>query len=92
MVEASKEIKHDVVLRSRKKLEMSGINDVLSYDEKEIVVQTDSTGISIVGEGLKIEKFDAENGELIVNGLVSDICYFVNDTSKKKRSITNFFK
>lgn len=92
MIEAPKDIKHDLNLKSRKKLEMSGINDVSSYDDKEIVVQTDGTGISIEGDGLKIERFDSENGELIVNGLISSIYYFAKESSKKKKSITNIFK
>ena len=92
MIENVKELKHDLILKARKKLEMSGINDVLSYDDKEIIVQTEGTGISIEGDNLKIERFDAENGELIVNGLVNGIFYFVKEANKKKKSIVNLFK
>lgn len=92
MIDNAKELKHDVIIKSRKRLEMSGINDVSSFDDTEIIVQTDGSGISIEGEGLKIERFDAENGELIVNGLINGIFYFVKEASKKKKSITNLFK
>ena len=63
---------------------MTGINDVSSYDENEIVVQTDGTGLSIEGENLKIEKFDSEKGELVVNGLIGGIFYFNREIKKKK--------
>ncbi len=92
MLDNAKELKHDAIIKSRKRLEMSGINDVSSFDDTEILVQTDGSGISIEGEGLKIERFDSENGELIVNGLINGIFYFVKDVSKKKKSITNLFK
>lgn len=92
MIDNIKEIKHDAIIKSRKRLEMSGINDVSSFDETEILVHTEGSGISIEGEGLKIERFDAENGELIVNGLINGIFYFVKEASKKKKSITNLFK
>lgn len=92
MIDNIKEQNHDVILKSRKRLEMSGINDVLSYDEKEILVQTEGTEVSIEGDGLKIERFDAENGELIVNGLIIGIFYFVKEATKKKKTITNLFK
>ena len=92
MIETTKDIAHDVMIKSRKRLEMSGINDVLSFDEAEIVVQTEGSGISIEGRGLKIERFDAENGELVVNGLINGIFYFSKDTSKKKKTIAGFFK
>lgn len=79
-----KEIKHDVIIKSRKRLEMSGINDVISYDDSEIAVQTDNTSLSIEGEGLKIERFDSEKGELLVNGLINGIFYFGKEVKKKK--------
>ena len=84
MVEVSKELKHDVMLKSRTKLEMTGINDVTRYDENEIIVISNNSSLSIEGENLKIERFDSEKGELIVNGLVSGIFYFGKENKKKK--------
>lgn len=86
------EIKHDVVIKSRNRIELSGISDVSSYDEKEIIAQTSKCGVTIEGEGLKIERFNSENGELIVNGLINGLYYFGKDPQKKKKSITNIFK
>jgi hypothetical protein len=40
MIEKTDDIKHDVIIRSRKRMEMSGISDVSSFDEGEIIVQT----------------------------------------------------
>ena len=85
-MENTKEIKHDAIIKSRKRLEMTCINDVSSYDENEIIVQTEGTGLSIEGEKLKIDKFDSEKGELIVNGLINGIFYF-NKEVKKKRTL-----
>jgi sporulation protein YabP len=84
MMDVSRELNHDVILKSRKKLEMTGINDVASYDDGEIVVQTDSSSLSIEGEGLKIERFDSEKGELVVNGTINSIFYFGKENKKKK--------
>jgi sporulation protein YabP len=84
MTENLKEIKHDVVLKSRKHLEMTGIKDVLSYDENEINVQTDNSSLTIEGDELKIDRFDSEKGELIINGLISGILYFGKELKKKK--------
>ena len=82
MVEVSKELNHDVILKSQKRLEMTGINDVTSYDEGEIIVQNSSSSLSIEGEN--IERFDSEKGELIVNGTVNGIFYFGKENKKKK--------
>lgn len=88
MIENTKIIKHDVIIKSRNRLEMSGVSDVISYDENEILVVTDETSLSIEGENLKIEKFDSEKEDLTVNGLINGIFYFNKDLKKKK----SFFK
>lgn len=84
MNEKNEVVNHDIILRSRKRLEMSGINEVSSFDEKEIVAQISGAGISIDGENLKIEKFDAENGLLVINGKINGIFYYNKDQKKKK--------
>ncbi len=86
------EVKHDTIIKSRKRLEMSGINDVSNFDNTEIIAQTKGYGISIEGEELKIERFDAENGELVVNGTINGIFYFTNNINKKKKTFSNLFK
>ena len=55
MSDLTDEIKHDVFIKSRKQLEMSGVVDVSSFDEHEILIQTGASGASIEGEELKIE-------------------------------------
>lgn len=92
MGEITDEIKHDVFIKSRKQLEMSGVMDVSSFDEHEIIIQTGASGASIEGEDLKIERFNAQNGELIVNGKINGIYYFNKEPIKKKKGIANIFK
>lgn len=92
MVEKMDDIKHDVIIRSRKRMEMSGISDVSSFDENEIIVQTGNSGVSIEGENLKIERFDAENGELVINGTINGLFYYVKKAHKAKKSLSSLFK
>ena len=92
MGEIIEEIKHDVFIKSRKQLEMSGVVDVSSFDEHEILIQIGTQGASIEGEGLKIERFSAQSGELVVNGKINGIYYFNKEPIKKKKGIANIFK
>ena len=92
MNEPSEMVKHDVLIKSRQRMEMTGISDVSSFDDAEIVVQTEDSGVSIEGENLKIEKFNSENGELILNGSINGIFYYEKKPPKKKRSFTDLFK
>ena len=79
-------LKHDVSIKGRKRTEMTGISDVTSFDVGTIVAQSNDFGISIEGENLKIEKFNAESGEFVLNGQINGIFYFTNSTQKKKKS------
>ena len=92
MNDTNLEVKHDVFIKSRRRLEMTGISDVSSFDEEEIVVQADSFGVSIEGENLKIEKFNSENGELILNGSINGLFYYSKKPEKKKKSFIGIFK
>ena len=73
-------------------MEMSGVSDVTSFDDEEIVVQTGSSSMSIEGESLKIEKFNSENGELVLNGHINGLFYYSKKPEKRKKSIVNLFK
>ena len=92
MSDLNAEEKHDVLIKSRQRMEMTGVSDVNSFDEKEITVQTGSLGVSIEGENLKIEKFNSENGELVLNGTINGMFYYNKKASKKKNSFTDIFK
>ena len=83
---------HDAVIRSRKRLEMTGVIDVSSFDDGQIIAGIEGVDISIEGEGLKIEKFDSDSGILIVNGKLNGLFYYGNTCQKKKRSIVGLFK
>lgn len=92
MGEIKEDLKHDVLIKSRQRMEMTGISDVSSFDEEEIVVQTAETGMSIEGENLKIEKFNSENGELVLNGSINGMFYYSKKAQKKKKGIGDLFK
>ncbi len=92
MNEAVEEQKNDVVIKSRKQIQMSGVLDVNSFDEHEIIVQTCSSGATIDGENLKIERFNSQSGELIVNGKINGIYYYSKEPQKKKKGLASIFK
>lgn len=92
MNESEEYINHDINVRSRKRIEMTGISDVTSFDDGTIVAQSEKFGISVEGEGLKIERFDAESGVLILTGKVNGIFYFTHSNQKKRKSIVDIFK
>ncbi len=66
---------HNCILEDRKKLSISGVNDVGSFDEQTIVAVTDYGELTVRGEKLHITKLSLEVGELCIEGKISTLQY-----------------
>ncbi|HHV43291.1 MAG TPA: sporulation protein YabP [Firmicutes bacterium] len=78
--------KHQFILRNRELLLIDGVTHVESFDENEITIGTDQGNMLIKGEELNIKELNLENGNLMVQGLVSTIEYVPDPGSSKGRS------
>ena len=68
-------VSHTLVLEERKHLTLSGVKDVESFDEQNIIAVTSLGEITVSGQGLKINRFSTEVGELAIDGEISGINY-----------------
>ncbi len=69
------ELPHNVIMEGRKKLSVSGVDDVESFDENEVVMST-SQGILIVrGSGLRVEKLSLDSGDVVLEGELDKLEY-----------------
>ena len=66
---------HNIILEDRKKLIVSGVIDIDSFDESLIVAFTDMGDLNIKGKDLHINKLNVETGELSVEGDISTLIY-----------------
>ena len=69
---------HRISMEDRKKLTVSGVADVESFDEKEIVMETDAGTLLVRGEELSISKLSVDNGDVNVEGYVTELRYEEN--------------
>ncbi len=65
----------DVCLFSRKRMEMTGIEEVESCTDTEVVLSSQAGRIAVTGSGLKIGNFSAESGRLFLTGTVDALEY-----------------
>lgn len=79
--------KSNLALWNREKLTLTGVMEVISFDEKRIFLITTLGNIDIKGENLKMNKLDVQNGDVIITGLVISISYNNKDISKNKENI-----
>ena len=66
---------HSLIIEERKKLTISGVLDVLCFDERAIILETTLGELTIKGEGLHIEGFNSETGDLSAIGRVAVFAY-----------------
>lgn len=77
----------NIVLENREKLSISGVLDVLSFDDQIIIVETELGILTIKGEDLRINKLSIDTSETIVNGNIMQIAYSENTVDKKGEGI-----
>ena len=66
---------HNVVMENRRRLSVSGVIEVDSFDEREITLRTVEGILIIRGSELKVGRLTLETGDVSITGLVSQFCY-----------------
>ena len=73
--ERSREMPHSVILEGREKLTISGVTDVHSFDEEQVLLETVRGMLVVRGQGLHVERLQLEAGELIIQGEIGLLEY-----------------
>ena len=60
---------HNVTMENRGAARLTGVVDVASFNEQEIVMSTDQGEIALLGEGLHISQLNLEEGKVTVEGV-----------------------
>ncbi len=73
--------RHNIMLENRKSMFITGVKEVVGFNDEEIELITTMGNLSLRGSGLKIGGFSNEKGELNLSGLVIAAVY-TTDTKK----------
>lgn len=84
----------NLILESRKKLNVSGVVDVLSFDDQVVIIETELGLLTVKGENLRITKLNMDSSETIVEGQINSTAYSENKNLDKDKSsfINKLFK
>ena len=80
---ANSNVIQNVILENREKLSISGVLDVLSFDDQIVILETELGLLTVKGENLRINKLSIDTSETIVNGNIMQIAYSENTMEKK---------
>lgn len=81
---------HEIHVVNREHITIRGVLNVESFDDQEIVLDTEYGALTVRGEDLHISKLDVEDGDFAVEGLVHGFQYSSNPRARGKRGGRGF--
>ncbi|MEG1516513.1 MAG: YabP/YqfC family sporulation protein [Clostridia bacterium] len=83
---------HTVTLDERSRAVIAGVEDVDSFNEQMIVLNTASGAMTLVGDQLHVSKLNLEDGQLIIEGHIVALEYDDRARPAKRAGLTRLFK
>jgi sporulation protein YabP len=77
---------HTLLLSDRKTLEISGVENVNTFDEEEIILETVMGYLYVLGEQLHVSMLNLDQRKVIVEGNIINIEYKKESKDMKTRS------
>lgn len=77
--------RQEITLSDRTRLTITGVEDVQSFDEQNIILKSSYGMMAIDGKELKISRLSVETGELYIEGNIGGVIFFEPSEPKKKR-------
>ena len=66
---------HNVVIEDCRRITATGVSQVMSFDEQQVVMDTDHGVLTVEGSGLHVEKLSLDIGEVAIVGTVAALYY-----------------
>ena len=66
---------HTLSMENRQRALLTGVSEVLGFDDGQVILMTDSGEIALTGEGLHVTRLMLEEGQLAVEGKIDGVIY-----------------
>ena len=75
---------HKISMSNRRTLNICGVNDVLQFDVKEVLLETELGMLMVKGSDLHISRLTLDKGEVDVEGKIDSLTYSEHESFAKK--------
>ena len=82
----------NLILDNRDKLSISGVIDVLSFDDQIVILETELGMLTIKGDDLRINKLSIDTQDVIIEGTISSLSYSDREERKGGSLLGKIFK
>ncbi len=83
---------HNMMLKDRKYLEISGVKQIESFDDQVFVVESVQGWLEVVGNDLTLDRLDKERGEVKIKGNIEGIQYLDHRKTNKESLMKRLFR
>ncbi len=66
---------HNIIMESRAKISLTGVEDIESFDENCVVIFTSKGSLAVRGSELRLEKLSLDSGEVVIEGTIDSLEY-----------------
>lgn len=66
---------HKLTLNERKELSVTGVTQVVSFDEEAVILKIGTDRLVVRGDGLHLKTLSLESGQVAVDGHISALVY-----------------
>ena len=77
---------HKMIMINRKNCSLTGVTDVIAFDDKEVILETQMGTLFIRGQNMHIKRLTLEQGEVDVEGSVDAYMYSGKKSMDQKDS------
>ena len=78
---------HSLILDNRKKLTLTGVTDVMGFDEQTVSLATDCGTLIVKGENLHINKLNLDSKDVCIDGVINSLQYLSQNTKTLKSKL-----
>ena len=75
MTDSPMALPHALTLNERSRLSITGVSEVVSFDENTVVLHTSVGTLNIHGQQLQLKQLSPDGGQVCVDGKVSALIY-----------------
>lgn len=76
---------HDLTMRGRKILDITGVKQVESFDNEEFLLETSMGFLSVRGQNLQMKNLDVDKGIVSIKGKIYDLVYLDDHHGEKAK-------
>lgn len=78
---------HSLILDNRSSLTLTGVSDVIGFDEKTVNLMTDCGALIVKGESLHINKLNLDSKDVCIDGTINSLQYLSQNTKSIKSKL-----